>query len=307
VHKDTGGLYEHLTVYSCGEDNVVSCWDAQTLTCTGELLLDISPDFHQPSSASADTAVSLDPSPSPGGTRPFVACKGLDGVLYVGDREGSVQQWDVETHSCLGLQTAHASSVRALAVLHKVPFQHSLVLSGSDDGTICAWKNSMLVASEKEGMRIDAERRAKEEQQKKRRAKESLDLERQRLKNELARRKLEEDESVARGSVQRVPAAGMQPGEHKWTDWNFFDGYLSHRSRMSEVCFWSTGHVHGLQCGFKREAETRIAKAEKHAVDLGKAMPTANLQALKDDEDITAVHYIVSESSCKGVVGQVRF
>jgi hypothetical protein len=46
------------------------------------------------------------------------------------------------------------------------------VLSGSDDGTLRVWKNSNLVASEKEGLRADSERRAEEEQQLKRRAKE---------------------------------------------------------------------------------------------------------------------------------------
>jgi hypothetical protein len=46
------------------------------------------------------------------------------------------------------------------------------VLSGSDDGTLRVWKNANLVASEKEGLRADTERRAEEEQQSKRRAKE---------------------------------------------------------------------------------------------------------------------------------------
>ena len=46
------------------------------------------------------------------------------------------------------------------------------MLSGSDDGTLRVWKNSNLVASEKEGVRADTDRRAEEEQQSKRRAKE---------------------------------------------------------------------------------------------------------------------------------------
>ena len=45
------------------------------------------------------------------------------------------------------------------------------MLSGSDDGTLRVWKNSNLVAREKEGLRADAERHAEEEQQSKRRAK----------------------------------------------------------------------------------------------------------------------------------------
>jgi hypothetical protein len=35
-------------------------------------------------------------------------------------------------------------------------------------------------------------------------------------------------------------------------------------------------------------------------------MPTANLQVFKDREEITEVHFIVSESLVKGYVGQLR-
>ena len=41
VHKETGELYEHLTIYSCAEDNVICIWDAETLTCKGQLNLDM--------------------------------------------------------------------------------------------------------------------------------------------------------------------------------------------------------------------------------------------------------------------------
>lgn len=52
--------------------------------------------------------------------------------------------------------------------------------------------------------------------------------------------------------------------------------------------------------------EKKTSKGEKHAFDLGKTMPTANLQAFKDREEITEVHFIVSESFAKGYVGQLR-
>jgi len=150
--------------------------------------------------------------PSLGESRPFVTCQGPDGVLYVGDRGGSVQQWDLDSNLCVGLHSGHTASVRALAVLHHVPFAESLILSGSDDGTIRVWKNSNLVAGEKEGIRQDSERRTQEEHEAKRRAKESVELERQRQKNELAKMKAAEDESIARGSLQRVAPVGMQSG-----------------------------------------------------------------------------------------------
>ena len=58
-----------------------------------------------------------------------MTCKGLDGVLYVGARGGGLQQWDLETHECLAINSGHTSAVRALAVFHKVPFRHSQVCS----------------------------------------------------------------------------------------------------------------------------------------------------------------------------------
>jgi WD40 repeat protein len=180
VHKETGDLYDDITVYSCAEDNVVLIWDAQTLTCKGQLTLDIPPDIQQRSQQTANGAVFsrvgsaasqvaaaaggggqgtlLSAPPSLGESRPFVTCKGIDGMLYVGDRGGCLQQWDVETLTCMQLGCGHTSSVRALAVFFKIPYQHSLVLSGSDDGTLRAWKNSNLVKEEKEGMRLENER-----------------------------------------------------------------------------------------------------------------------------------------------------
>ena len=185
--KETGEMYPHLTVYSCGEDNSIFIWDAHTLTCKGEMHLDLP---HQDSlPASAGTLLSAPT--RPGEIQPFVTCKGLDGVLYVGHRGGAVEQWDLETKACLGANAGHTASVRALAILHKVPYAHSLVLSGGDDGTIRVWKNSTLLAGEKEGIRQEGERRAQEEALAKRRAKEALEQERQRIKNEIAKHKAE--------------------------------------------------------------------------------------------------------------------
>jgi len=220
VNKETGDLYEHLTVYSCAEDNMVYIWDPQSLTCKGQLQLEIpSPHSNTQTSSPAHSVGNnggnctlLSAPPSLGESRPFVTCQGPDGVLYVGDRGGSVQQWDLDSNLCVGLHSGHTASVRALAVLHHVPFAESLILSGSDDGTIRVWKNSNLVAGEKEGIRQDSERRTQEEHEAKRRAKESVELERQRQKNELAKMKAAEDESIARGSLQRVAPVGMQSG-----------------------------------------------------------------------------------------------
>jgi hypothetical protein len=56
----------------------------------------------------------------------------------------------------------------------------------------------------------------------------------------------------ARGSLVRLPPAGvLVEGQVKWTDYNFFDGYLSHKSSISEICVWSMGHVHGIQVCFR--------------------------------------------------------
>ena len=305
VHQDTGEFYDYFTVFSCAEDNVVAEWDAHTLTCKRQLHLGLT-DVQESSSVSALPSAPQPPGDSP--TPPFVTCKeGMEGVLYVGDRGGGLQQWDLESEECVGRKAGPVSSVRAMAVLHAVPFQHSLVLTGCDDGTIRAWKRASLISTEKEGMRLDGERRAAEEHEAKRRAKEAVEMERQRQKRELARMKAQEDEQTARGLLHRVQPKGMQSGEQKWSDWNFFDGYLCHKSRMTEITVWSVGYVHGLQCGFKREVGERSGKkADKHAVDKGKEMPTANQITLKDDEDITAVHWIVSENMAKGVVGQIR-
>jgi hypothetical protein len=98
--------------------------------------------------------------------------------------------------------------VRALVALHKVPYAHSLVLSGSDDGTIRVWKNAKLVEGEKEGMRQAAERRAQAEHEEKRRAKESVELERQRQKNELAKMKAAVPGPFLRAVRTRCPWAG---------------------------------------------------------------------------------------------------
>ena len=94
----------------------------------------------------------------------------------------------------------------------------------------------------------------------------------------------------------------------KWSDWNFFDGYLSHKSRMADITVWSMGSVHGIQCGFQRDGEKgKAQKGDKHAVDLGKSnMPTANLVQFKEHEEIVELHFVVSESAQKGVIGQVR-
>jgi hypothetical protein len=117
---------------------------------------------------------------------------------------------------------------------------------------------------------------------------------------------VQEDEEVARGSLQVVLRGGMMPGEHQWDDWSFFAGYLSHKSRMSEITVWSMAHVHGIQCGYRRDGEKKGQKADKHATDLGKGMPTANLTVFKDNEEITELHFIVSETQNKGVIGQIR-
>ena len=103
-----------------------------------------------------------------------------------------------------------------------------------------------------------------------------------------------------------VPAWGMQAGENKWDDWSFFAGYLAHKSRMSEITVWSGATVHGIQCAFLRDGQKKGQKADKHATDLGKAMPNANAQMFKDNEEITELHFIVSETQCKGVIGQMR-
>ena len=165
VNKETGELCQDLTVYSSGEDNVVFIWDAQTLTCKGQLHLDI-PETSTKSSPAAPACVTASAppptqaQPSVGESRPFATCHGIDRVLYVGDRGGAVQLWDLETMECVGLMTGHAASIRALASLHKPPYAYSLLLSASEDGSIRMWKNSRLVAGEKEGIQLDNERRA---------------------------------------------------------------------------------------------------------------------------------------------------
>lgn len=186
-NKETGQLYPHLTVYSCAEDNCIIAWDAHTLSSIGCMELDQAHDDWQSMSASLGTLLS--PPPRPGEIQPFVTCQGLDGVLYVGHRGGGVEQWDLEHKALLRANTGHTASVRALAILHKVPYAHSLVLSGADDGTIRVWKSSTLLAAEQEGIRLESERKAHEEALAKRRAKEALEQERQRIKNVIAQQK----------------------------------------------------------------------------------------------------------------------
>jgi len=189
-NKDTGQLNPHLTVYSCAEDNRIMAWDAHTLSCIGSMQLD---EAHHDSQTQSGTLASvgtlLSPPPRPGEIQPFVTCQGLDGVLYVGHRGGAVEQWDLESKTLLRANAGHTASVRALAILHKVPYAHSLVLSGADDGTIRVWKSSTLLAAEQEGIRLESERKAQEEALAKRRAKEALELERQRIKNFIAQQK----------------------------------------------------------------------------------------------------------------------
>ena len=48
------------------------------------------------------------------------------------------------------------------------------------------------------------------EHEEKRRQKESVELERQRQKNEIAKIKAQQDETTARGTLERVPEAGLQ-------------------------------------------------------------------------------------------------
>jgi WD40 repeat protein len=186
-NKDTGQLYPHLTVYSCAEDNRIMAWDAHTLSCIGSMQLDQAHHHSQSLSASLETLLS--PPPRPGEIQPFVTCQGLDGVLYVGHRGGAVEQWDLESKTLLRANAGHTASVRALAILHKVPYAHSLVLSGADDGTIRVWKSSTLLAAEQEGIRLESERKTQEEALAKRRAKEALEQERQRIKNLIAQQK----------------------------------------------------------------------------------------------------------------------
>jgi len=116
----------------------------------------------------------------------------------------------------------------------------------------------------------------------------------------------QDDEEAARASMKVVLPCGMQAGENKWDDWSFFAGYLAHKSRMSEITVWSGATVHGVQCAFQRDGQKKGQKADKHANDLGKAMPNGNAQMFKDNEEITELHFIVSETQCKGVIGQIR-
>jgi hypothetical protein len=60
----------------------------------------------------------------------------------------------------------------------------------------------------------------------------------------------------------------------------------------------------GLQCTFTREGK-RGAKADRHVVDLGKQMPTANTLTLSPGEEITEISVIVSGTQLPGVIGQL--
>lgn len=114
----------------------------------------------------------------------------------------------------------------------------------------------------------------------------------------------EEDETHARAGIVHSRVLGNTKGVEAFKDWPYFDGYLCHKSFMSELCVWSMGHVHGIQCTFLREGK-KGGKAEKHATELGKQMPTANAQTLAIGEEIMEIAVIVSKQLVPGVIGQI--
>lgn len=68
------------------------------------------------------------------------------------------------------------------------------------------------------------------------------------------------------------------------------------------------GHVHGLQCGYAKQgakSKTGMLKGGRAVADLGKGMPTANVQSFAQGEDITEVSVIVSKALVPGVIGQL--
>jgi hypothetical protein len=60
----------------------------------------------------------------------------------------------------------------------------------------------------------------------------------------------------------------------------------------------------GIQCSFTREGK-RGVKADRHAADLGKQMPTANTLTFGPGEEITEISVIVSGTQLPGVIGQM--
>lgn len=159
-------------VYSCAEDMTVRVWDCATFDCMQVVSL---------SSLSGETATGLKLAGSE--CRPWCMCLDADGLLYLGTREGQIQVWDVPLTRCVSVCTGHQGSVRSLAVMYATPFARAMLLSASDDGTVRAWKDSSLVRREKEGMVMELARIGQEEARAKRKAKESQEVERQRLRD----------------------------------------------------------------------------------------------------------------------------